>query len=522
MMLTSGIMKLEVSTLLMAWFGLLSCTWAEFFTSVGHLTSLIHLEKQLVQALKEYILLNDAKLSVIKSWVEKRDALNLVIPEDEEGLVMAVSMYKLLRNLNEDWSVVKSFVLQDPSTEFSARLTSWRKHFPTDEDEVGAARALLRLQRMYKLDLKSLSKGALPGTKYRTTLSVNDCFRLGQIAHSIKDFHHSMLWMQQALKQLNAGEHSTISEVQVLNYLSNASFQLGDLPRAVDFTHHLLSLDSSHKQAQLNLPYFVKLLEEKSAGNLGNRVSETNLKTVFSVHDDSLSHLPTWEVFESLCRGEGVKLTPQKRKMLFCRYHHGNRTPALLIAPFKEEDEWDSPHIVRYYDVMSDEEIERIKEIAIPKMERSSIFNVNTASTHASVARISKSVFLVEEEDPVIGQVNRRIQLITGLSDETADLLQVACYGIGGLYGPHLDYFSGLEHSLETDESGNRVATFLNYGHSGMPTTVPSPDLRPSRGHVCSSHSFISSNRVHQVPMRGRGPRGCCHSSYMTSILLWM
>lgn len=42
--------------------------------------------------------------------------------------------------------------------------------------------------------------------------------------------------------------------------------------------------------------------------------------------------------------------------------------PQLLIAPFKEEDEWDSPHIVRYYDVMSDEEIERIKEIAKPKV----------------------------------------------------------------------------------------------------------------------------------------------------------
>lgn len=60
--------------------------------------------------------------------------------------------------------------------------------------------------------------------------------------------------------------------------------------------------------------------------------------------------------------------TPRRQKRLFCRYHNGNRAPELLIAPFKEEDEWDSPHIVRYYDVMSDEEIERIKEIAKPKV----------------------------------------------------------------------------------------------------------------------------------------------------------
>lgn len=60
--------------------------------------------------------------------------------------------------------------------------------------------------------------------------------------------------------------------------------------------------------------------------------------------------------------------TPKRQKRLFCRYHHGHGAPQLLIAPFKEEDEWDSPHIVRYYDVMSDEEIETIKAVAKPKV----------------------------------------------------------------------------------------------------------------------------------------------------------
>lgn len=63
--------------------------------------------------------------------------------------------------------------------------------------------------------------------------------------------------------------------------------------------------------------------------------------------------------------------TPRRQKRLFCRYHDGNRNPHLLIAPFKEEDEWDSPHIVRYYDVMSDEEIEKIKQLAKPRVSLS-------------------------------------------------------------------------------------------------------------------------------------------------------
>ncbi|XP_023444948.2 prolyl 4-hydroxylase subunit alpha-2 isoform X1 [Dasypus novemcinctus] len=504
-------MKLEVATLVMAWFGLLGCTWADFFTSVGHMTSLIHVEKQLVQALKEYILLDEARLSMIKSWVEKRDALNLVIPEDEEGLSNSLDVYKILKHLNKDWSLVKSFVLQDPSPEFSARLTSLRKQLPKEEDEIGAARALLRLQRMYKLDLKALSKGALPGTKYRPTLSVGDCFRLGQVAHDIRDYHQSFLWMQQALKQLHAGEHSTISKVKVLDYLSNVTFQLGDLHRAVDFTHQLLSLDSSHEQARLNLPYFVKLLEEGGTGKVGNRASETNSETLISTHEDSLNHMPSWEVYESLCRGEGVKLTPQKRKTLFCRYHHGNRTPQLLIAPFKEEDEWDSPHIVRYYDVLSDEEIKRIKEIAKPKMKRSRIYNYTTVSTHASISRISKSVFLKEKEDPLIRQVNRRIQLITGLSDKTAEYLQVAGYGIGGFYAPHVDFFLGLEYDLELVKEGNRVATFLNYMsdvEAGGATVFPElgAAIFPKKGSALFWYNLLRSGKGDHLTNHGSCP----------------
>lgn len=73
--------------------------------------------------------------------------------------------------------------------------------------------------------------------------------------------------------------------------------------------------------------------------------------------------------------------TPRRQKRLFCRYHDGNRNPHLLIAPFKEEDEWDSPHIVRYYDVMSDEEIEKIKQLAKPRVSFSFPILLMTANS---------------------------------------------------------------------------------------------------------------------------------------------
>lgn len=40
-----------------------------------------------------------------------------------------------------------------------------RQYFPDEEDEKGAAKALMRLQDTYKLDSESFSKGKLPGNR---------------------------------------------------------------------------------------------------------------------------------------------------------------------------------------------------------------------------------------------------------------------------------------------------------------------------------------------------------------------
>lgn len=46
---------------------------------------------------------------------------------------------------------------------FISNLTIQRQYFPNDEDQVGAAKALLRLQDTYNLDTNTISKGNLPG-----------------------------------------------------------------------------------------------------------------------------------------------------------------------------------------------------------------------------------------------------------------------------------------------------------------------------------------------------------------------
>lgn len=39
-----------------------------------------------------------------------------------------------------------------------------------------------------------------------------------------------------------------------------------------------------------------------------------------------------------------------------------------MIGPVKQEDEWDHPRIVRYHDVLSNREMEKVKELARPRV----------------------------------------------------------------------------------------------------------------------------------------------------------
>ena len=61
-------------------------------------------------------------------------------------------------------------------------------HHCTEEDVTGAAKTLLLLQCTYKLDLKALSRGVLPGKQLALVPFVNICFRAAFLAFRTCNF----------------------------------------------------------------------------------------------------------------------------------------------------------------------------------------------------------------------------------------------------------------------------------------------------------------------------------------------
>ncbi|XP_056587807.1 prolyl 4-hydroxylase subunit alpha-2 isoform X2 [Triplophysa dalaica] len=494
--------RVKMLTLLLALACLSSPTRAEIFTSIGQMTDLIFTERELVQSLKEYIRAEETKLEAVKSWANKLDLLTRASTSDPEGfLAHPVNAYKLMKRLNTEWSELESLVLQDPSDGFLSNMSVHRQYFPDEEDEKGAAKALMRLQDTYKLDSESFSKGTLPGqeqltgVRYSALLTVDDCSDMGKLAYNENDYYHAVLWMQQALKQMDSGEDAKTLKADILDYLSYSVYQMGDLPRAIELTRRLVAIDPGHQRAGGNLRYFERLLSKELRDVTQESGDERPIQ--LDTYERPKDYLPEREIYEALCRGEGVKMTSQRSSRLFCRYQNGNRNPRLLLKPMKEEDEWDSPHIVRYLEALSDEEIEKIKELAKPKLTRATVRDPKTGVLTVAHYRVSKSAWLDGDDDPVVERVNQRIQDITGLSVDTAELLQVANYGVGGQYEPHYD-FSRRPFDSNLMVDGNRLATYLNYMsdvEAGGATVFPDfgATIRPRKGTAVFWYNLFKS-----------------------------
>ncbi|XP_075993312.1 prolyl 4-hydroxylase subunit alpha-1b isoform X1 [Genypterus blacodes] len=454
------------------WILLLGClqslsAHSDFFTSIGQMTDLLYTEKDLVTSLKDYIRAEENKLEKIKSWADKLESLTAAAMQDPEAFLgHPVNAFKLMKRLNTEWGDLESLVLSDTTDGFISNLTIQRQHFPTDEDQTGAAKALLRLQDTYELDANTISTGDLPGGMHKSRMTVDDCFELGKIAYSEVDYYHTELWMAQALKQLGDGEESTLDKVTVLDYLSYAIYQQGDIERALEYTKMLLALDSEHQRATGNLKYFEFQLEKqrKADAESGKVRGKRETGQTKPKKKSNNQQLPERKMYEMLCRGQGLKMTPRRQSRLFCRYYDNNHNPQYVLAPVKQEDEWDRPYIVRFLDIISDKEIEMVKKLAKPRLRRATISNPITGVLETAPYRISKSAWLTGYEDPVVETINQRIEDLTGLEMDTAEELQVANYGVGGQYEPHFDFGRKDEpDAFKELGTGNRIATWLFY-----------------------------------------------------------
>ncbi|XP_073705459.1 prolyl 4-hydroxylase subunit alpha-1-like [Garra rufa] len=400
------------------------------------IAQLFEMKKDLLMSLSQCI---DAK----EEDVEMKSALqNLLLSysesEDPENAVRdPVAAYKLLRRLRSELIVIiEHFHLSYQCKKYQNEFLE----IPELEDLDGAASGLIRLQEIYKLYPHNITN--------ETSLNADEAYHVGWVAYEERKFQHAFLWFLYSLNKLSKSSMTTRKEL--LYYLDSSAYLLGSLPQSY-FDQQLPNLDPSNDEVKAQLNRLLHFLR-------------TSNPEIFTLNTESSD-------YETLCRGEIDEMTSQRQMALSCRYSTGGGNPRLMYAPVKEEVEWEKPRIIRYHDIISEREIEIMKNISRPLLFRSE------TSEGVSKIRTSQCVFL-EEDNTVVSRVSQRIADITGLSKESAEDLQIQNYGIGGRYEPHYDAW---------DDENERIATFLIYMsdvEKGGATVFPKVGvaLKPKKG----------------------------------------
>lgn len=455
----------------------------ELFTALVHMEKLLQTEKHIVQNLNSYIQYEEQRLSNLRQLAYHYNQLNMIASQDTHAyLSNPVNAYLLVKRLTTDWKLVEYLTFNADRKDL-IELLQQNETFPSSEDLSGAAEALLRLQDTYKLDTSLLADGVIPIRDKRglksseylnpsiTSMSLtgNDCYELGRQAYSNEDFHHTILWMREALNRIDNEQMNQLqTRVDILEHLAFSSYKLGYNKEALRYTMEILEIEPDHERALGNLQYFdsetpyYNVAIKPQKGDIGNDM-------VVSENTIAESNWPVEETeretYEALCRGEN-RISERIRSQLVCFHLDTSKSwdPYLTLTRVKVEEAFKRPQIVIFHEFMSDYESQIVKELAEPKLRRATVQNYFTGNLETAKYRISKSAWLTNREHRVVELISRRIEAITNLDMSTAEELQVVNYGIGGHYEPHYDFARREErNAFKSLGTGNRIATWLNY-----------------------------------------------------------
>ncbi len=171
----------------------------------------------------------------------------------------------------------------------------------------------------------------------------------------------------------------------------------------------------------------------------------------------------------------------------------GDREVSVLLA-------LDSPRVVVFGNLLSDDECDGLMAAAAPRMARSLTVENQTGGESVNEDRTSEGMFFKRAESELVARIEARIARLLRWPLENGEGLQVLHYRVGAEYKAHHDYFDTTQPGTATilKRGGQRVGTlvmYLNHPERGGGTTFPEVGLTvaPQRGNAV----FFSYDKPH-------------------------
>ncbi|WAR05204.1 P4HA1-like protein [Mya arenaria] len=219
------------------------------------------------------------------------------------------------------------------------------------------------------------------------------------------------------------------------------------------------------------------------------------------------------KAYNQFCRGEDItKLDPTEfvdppTKGRYCRLFHNN-DPRLILMPAKlEELNTDDPYVALFHDILSDSEMELLKDLGRPRLERAHIAEGN--QRQSSDKRIGETGYLKDDEHsiPEVAKIRQRFEAITGLNVNlrAAENFRLTNYAASGYFYLHMDF-----RENNTLTQNNRLATLLLYFNDvdGGETVFPFINLKVQarRGTGVLFYNLYRSGKANMKSVHGSCP----------------
>ncbi|XP_019621774.1 PREDICTED: prolyl 4-hydroxylase subunit alpha-3-like [Branchiostoma belcheri] len=198
---------------------LLATCDADFYSATFRLENLAKVEQRMVESSRRYIQQGGEVPSALQSLCDSMSHPGYGAPG--RMVHSPVGAYLLLRRFHRDWADIMEELPNHADVFGQAEL---EHSFPSAADLEGSALALLRLQGVYNLDLRSLTEGEvvmncersqtstddsercqpvnlsrLTGQLTSLPLGVSDVFYIGNVAHKRGEFYYSAIWFNLTL-----------------------------------------------------------------------------------------------------------------------------------------------------------------------------------------------------------------------------------------------------------------------------------------------------------------------------------
>jgi len=215
-----------------------------------------------------------------------------------------------------------------------------------------------------------------------------------------------------------------------------------------------------------------------------------------------------WWQHRQLCQGRDLRPASVTSK-LYCMYSKGGHH-FYTIGPLKVEIVSLTPYITLTRGLLLPEESDLITSMAGPSLRRSTTVDDKTGKEVVDDARLSEQTWIAEWESPLLSQISKRLGIFLNLdafspivhspnmsaAADSAEIFQVANYGLGGHFAPHFDSLlkdlpseSPVHKEPNLVQEGDRIATvmgFLSEVKLGGLTVFPyvGTFLKPEKGAV--------------------------------------